>query len=82
MWENLRLSIHNHCLSEHAAADNQSGNKQLLRAVEDVATHLERITELSREAMLQSLQVEQKRLLEAGEISSHAGAGAEGSGDD
>ncbi|MBV2120895.1 MAG: phosphotransferase [Candidatus Thiodiazotropha sp. (ex Ctena orbiculata)] len=64
--ENLRLSIHNHCLSEHAAADNQSGSKQLLRAVEDIATHLERITELSREAMLQSLQVEQKRLLKRG----------------
>ncbi|ODB99564.1 hypothetical protein A3197_11575 [Candidatus Thiodiazotropha endoloripes] len=64
--ENLRLSIHNHCLSEHAAADNQGGSKQLLRAVEDVATHLERITELSREAMLQSLQVEQKRLLKRG----------------
>ena len=64
--ENLRLSIHNHCLSELSAADNQSGLKQLLRAVEDVATHLERITELCREAMLQSLQVEQKRLLKRG----------------
>ena len=64
--ENLRLSIHNHCLSELSAADKQSGLKQLLRAVEDVATHLERITELCREAMLQSLQVEQKRLLKRG----------------
>ncbi|MEJ2621560.1 MAG: phosphotransferase, partial [Candidatus Thiodiazotropha sp.] len=64
--ENLRLSIHNHCLAEHSTADNLSGEKQLLRAVEDIATQLERITELSCEAMLQCLQVEQKRLLKRG----------------
>ncbi|MET0043520.1 MAG: phosphotransferase, partial [Candidatus Thiodiazotropha sp. 6PLUC3] len=38
----------------------------LLRAVADIATHLERISELSREAMLQSFQVQQRRLLKRG----------------
>jgi phosphate uptake regulator/aminoglycoside phosphotransferase (APT) family kinase protein len=64
--ENLRLSIHNHCLSEIAAAERQTGVKQLLRAVEDIATHLESISGLCREAMLHSLQVQQRRLLKRG----------------
>ncbi|MES9853464.1 MAG: phosphotransferase [Candidatus Thiodiazotropha sp. L084R] len=64
--ENLRLSIHNHCLSEISSNEVQSGASQLLRAVADIATHLERISELSREAMLQSFQVQQRRLLKRG----------------
>jgi aminoglycoside phosphotransferase len=64
--ENLRLSIHNHCLNEISSPETQTGVKQLLRAVEDIATQLERIAELSREVMLQSLQVQHRALLKRG----------------
>lgn len=64
--ENLRLSIHSHCLTAISTVENQPGDKQLLRAVEYIATQLESISELCREAMLQSFQIQQRQLLKRG----------------
>jgi phosphate uptake regulator/aminoglycoside phosphotransferase len=66
--ENLCLSIHNHCLKELSSVDNKNLDQQLLRAVEAIATHLERVAELCREAVLQSIQIEQCHLLKRGGV--------------
>ena len=66
--ENLRLSIHNHCLREISSTEGQDADQQLLRTVEGIATHLERVAELCREAVLQSIQVQERRLLKRGDF--------------
>jgi aminoglycoside phosphotransferase len=55
---NLKLSIHNHCLRELASPGRQGADYQLLRAVEVIASQLERITELCREAVMQSAHIQ------------------------
>lgn len=61
--ENLRLSIHNHCLRELAAGNDEDADPQRFRTVESIATHLERISELCRDAVLQGTHLQDKSLL-------------------
>jgi aminoglycoside phosphotransferase (APT) family kinase protein/phosphate uptake regulator len=60
---NLKLSIHNHCLREMASSGRQDAEYQLLRSVEVIASQLERITELCREAVMQSAHVQHRGML-------------------
>jgi aminoglycoside phosphotransferase (APT) family kinase protein len=55
---NLKLSIHNHCVREMAAPTRQDADYQLLRSVEVIASQLERIVELCRDAVMQSAHVQ------------------------
>ncbi|MCU7906874.1 MAG: phosphotransferase [Candidatus Thiodiazotropha sp. (ex Epidulcina cf. delphinae)] len=61
--ENLRLSIHSHCLREMASCDGQDADHQLMRAVEVIASNLERVAELCREAVLQCLHLRDRASL-------------------
>ncbi|MCU7807851.1 MAG: phosphotransferase [Candidatus Thiodiazotropha sp. (ex Semelilucina semeliformis)] len=61
--ENLRLSIHNHCLRELASGNDQDADPQRFRAVESIATQLERVAELCRDAVLQGTHLQDKSLL-------------------
>ncbi|MCU7948026.1 MAG: phosphotransferase [Candidatus Thiodiazotropha sp. (ex Cardiolucina cf. quadrata)] len=61
--ENLKLSIHNHCLRQMASSNQQDSDHQLLRAVEGIATHLERVAELSREAVMQTAHLQNRAIL-------------------
>jgi phosphate uptake regulator len=60
---NLKLSIHNHCLREMASPGRQHADHQLLRAVEVIASQLERVAELCREAVMQSAHVQHRGML-------------------
>ncbi|MCU7919088.1 MAG: phosphotransferase [Candidatus Thiodiazotropha sp. (ex Epidulcina cf. delphinae)] len=61
--ENLKLSIHNHCLREMASCDDQDADHQLMRTVEAIASNLERVAELCREAVLQCLHLRDRASL-------------------
>ncbi|MEW8508265.1 MAG: phosphotransferase [Candidatus Thiodiazotropha sp.] len=61
--ENLKLSIHNHCMRQMASPDRLESDHQLLRAVEGIASQLERIAELSRDAVMQSVHLQHRRML-------------------
>ncbi|MCU7844845.1 MAG: phosphotransferase [Candidatus Thiodiazotropha sp. (ex Monitilora ramsayi)] len=58
--ENLRLSIHNHCLRALASSKDEEADPQRFRAVEAIATQLERIAELCRDAVLQGSHLQDK----------------------
>jgi aminoglycoside phosphotransferase len=60
---NLKLSIHNHCLREMASPGRLDADYQLLRSVEVIASQLERITELCRDAVMQSAHVQHRGML-------------------
>ncbi|MBW9265667.1 MAG: phosphotransferase [Candidatus Thiodiazotropha sp. (ex. Lucinisca nassula)] len=61
--ENLKLSIHNHCLREMSSSRGQDSDYQLLRSVEVIASQLERIVELCRDAVMQSAHVQHRGML-------------------
>lgn len=61
--ENLRLTIHDRCLKRMAAGSEHDSERQLYRSVESVATHLERICELCRDALLQGTHLRDHGLL-------------------
>jgi aminoglycoside phosphotransferase/phosphate uptake regulator len=61
--ENLTLSIHNHCLRQLASTRRQDADRQLLRAVEGIAGQLERIAELTRDAVMQSVHLQHREML-------------------
>ncbi len=61
--ENLTLSIHNHCLQQIASSRRQDADHQLLRAVESIASQLERIAELTRDAVMQSVHLRHRAIL-------------------
>jgi aminoglycoside phosphotransferase len=60
--ENLKLSIHKHCLKEMASSDQDEVDYQLLRSIEVIASQLERIVELSRDAVMQSAHIQHRGL--------------------
>lgn len=55
--ENLRLSIHNHALQQMASSAKREPDRQRYRSAEIIATHLERIAELCRDAVAQGSQL-------------------------
>ncbi|MEW8033378.1 MAG: aminoglycoside phosphotransferase family protein [Candidatus Thiodiazotropha endolucinida] len=61
--ENLKLSIHNHCLREMSSSRGQDAEYQLLRSVEVIASQLERVVELCRDAVMQSAHVQHRSML-------------------
>ncbi|MES9838846.1 MAG: phosphotransferase [Candidatus Thiodiazotropha sp.] len=61
--ENLKLSIHNHCMQQMASPEGRETDHQLLRAVEGIASQLERIAELSRDAVMQSVHLQHRAML-------------------
>ncbi|MES9827401.1 MAG: aminoglycoside phosphotransferase family protein [Candidatus Thiodiazotropha sp.] len=61
--ENLKLSIHNHCLREMSSSRGRDADYQLLRSVEVIASQLERIVELCRDAVMQSAHVQHRGML-------------------
>ncbi|MES9945567.1 MAG: aminoglycoside phosphotransferase family protein [Candidatus Thiodiazotropha sp.] len=61
--ENLKLSIHNHCLREMSSSDQDDKDYQLLRSIEVIASQLERIVELSRDAVMQSAHIQHRGMI-------------------
>ena len=64
---NLKLSIHTGCLNRLANRKNKPsiGERRLLRGVEVIATHLERISELSRDCVNQVDRLSEIKCLRA-----------------
>ncbi|MES9992342.1 MAG: phosphotransferase [Candidatus Thiodiazotropha sp.] len=65
--ENLKLSIHNHCVQQLVSPERRDSDHQLLRAVEGIASQLERIAELSRDAVMQSVHLQHRSMLKVKE---------------
>ena len=63
--DNLKMGIHNSCLEHIACSRDDGADTLLLRSVESVATHLDRIAELCRECVKQIEGVSQPGHLEA-----------------
>ena len=63
--DNLKMGIHNSCLEHIACSKDDGADTLLLRSVESVATHLDRIAELCRECVKQIEGVSQPGHLEA-----------------
>lgn len=61
--ENLKLSIHKHCLREMSSSDQDDKDYQLLRSIEVIASQLERIVELSRDAVMQSAHIQHRGII-------------------
>jgi phosphate uptake regulator len=60
--ESLRQAIHNHAL-QHMASTDQESERLRLRSTEVIATHLERIAELCRDAIAQGTHLRNTRRL-------------------
>ena len=63
--ESLRHTIHNHALQQMTADAKQEAQQQRLRSVESIATYLERIAELCRDAVVQGSHLHQLKRLRA-----------------
>ena len=64
---NLKQRIHNSCLAQISSSSEGQVNKQLIRAVELIATHLERIAEHAREVIQQASYLKDASVLAAQE---------------
>ena len=64
---NLKLRIHTSCLEEHSKKKRKGVSEQqsLLRAIEEIATQLERISELCRDCVRQVNLVAESKCLQA-----------------
>jgi aminoglycoside phosphotransferase/phosphate uptake regulator len=60
---NLKSRIHESCLKLMADSGQQQFDAQLLRSMESIASHLERITALSRDIIQQMGQLERRSLI-------------------
>ncbi len=63
--ESLRHTIYNHALQQMTAAAKEEAQRQRLRSVETIATLLERIAELCRDAVVQGGHMRHQRRLRA-----------------
>ena len=59
--ERLRHSIHDHALRQMAATAKREADRQRFRSAEIIATHLERIAELCRDAVAQGSHMQAQR---------------------
>jgi phosphate uptake regulator len=66
--ESLRHTLYNHALKQMTAITKQEADRQRLRSVETIATLLERIAELCRDAVVQASHMQNLRRLRAKEF--------------